>query len=403
MQKLATIRFYLNSDKSKNSSQKKIYLRVTINRKKLEKFIGYTINPKDWDDKKQRSKMNLVINQRLSQIEREIQSFEHRQNESGTTVTIDDLKQLLTDGKPKKNGLIGLFNGFIELRMSDNTLRHDRLNKYKAVYQSLVDFLSEKYNCNEVGFQKVNYDFIVAYDHYLKGRKSKNTTSTLHHNTRSNYHKILKRIIREAQNREMISTNPYNNFKITIQNSSRTYLTKEEILAIKKVDLRNNESLENTRDIFLFSVYTGLRFEDAQKLTTDNLFIDEEENYTIRFVQNKTNGENIIPLFPQGIELLKRFETNKRKLPNQLLPQISNQKTNTYLKVIADLAQISKPLTHHVARHTFATTVTLENGLDINTVSSLLGHTSLKHTKVYAKMTEFKLRNEISKISGKIL
>lgn len=403
MQKLATIRFYLNSDKSRNPSLKKIYLRVTINRKKLEKFIGYTINPKDWDDKKQRSKMNIIINQRLSQIERDIQSFEQRQNESGETTTIDDLKQLLTDGKPKKNGLIGFFNGFIELRMSDNTLRHDRLIKYKAVYQSLVDFLSEKYNCNEVRFQKVNYDFIMAYDHYLRGRKSKNSSSPLHHNTRSNYHKILKRIIKEAQYNEIATINPYNNFKITIQSFTRSYLTKEELMALKKADLGHNESLETVRDIFLFSVYTGLRFEDAQKLTTDNLFVDEEGNYTIRFVQNKTNGENIIPLFPQGIELLKHFETNKRKLPNQLLPQISNQKTNTYLKVIADLAQISKPLTHHVARHTFATTITLENGLDINTVSSLLGHTSLKHTKVYAKMTEYKLRNEINKISGKIL
>lgn len=402
MQKPVYILFYLNYDKSRSSALKKIYLRIVLNRIKFEKSVGYSIHPKDWDDQKQRCKTNIVINQRLLKIEHDIQAYQHQQNEQGKDVDLDGLKAMLSGGFTNK-GLMELFKSFIEISDAKNTLSKERLIKYRSVYHSMKDFLGEKYNSDEVGFNQVNYDFIVAYDHFLKVRKSKNSEENLHHNTRSNYHKILKRIIREAQNREMISTNPYSNFKITIQNSSRTYLTKEEILAIKKVDLRNNESLENTRDIFLFSVYTGLRFEDAQKLTTDNLFIDEQENYTIRFVQNKTNGENIIPLFPQGIELLKRFETNKRKLPNQLLPQISNQKTNTYLKVIADLAQISKPLTHHVARHTFATTVTLENGLDINTVSSLLGHTSLKHTKVYAKMTEFKLRNEISKISGKIL
>lgn len=404
MKKNATIRFYLNEHKSIGNQPKKIYLRVTLNRKKFEKFTGLKCEPKDWDNHKQRCKTNLIINQKLIQIERQMMRYEQEMQDSNKNYTLNDIKKLILKTENQRNtaGLLELFNSHIIHATENNLLTKERLIKYKAVYNSMVDFVNEKFNKDEMPLFDIDYEFITSYDLFLRNRKSKNSKNELHQNTIANYHKIVKFILKEIQNKGLIKVNPYGNFKIKIALSSRTYLTTEELIKIKSLNLENNESLDNIRDLFLFSVYTGIRFEDAQRLTIKNITEEKGTRY-ICFKQNKTSGETVIPMFRQVDELIEKLKNNKRKLPEMILPTISNQKANSYLHIIADLAGLQKTLTHHVARHTFATTILLENGVDIFTASKLLGHTSLKATNIYAKLTKAKLSQSIDRISNEII
>jgi site-specific recombinase XerD len=170
-----------------------------------------------------------------------------------------------------------------------------------------------------------------------------------------------------------------------------------------KVKLGGNQSLEKVRDIFLFSVYTGLRFEDAQALTMDRLSKDKAGKTFLTIEQEKTNEPLVLPVLEPAVKIVSKYKSSpERKILNKVLPKISNQKLNVYLKVIADLASIDKKLTHHVARHTCATTVLLSNDVPIEVVSKWLGHTNIKTTQIYAKITNVYLQKVANNLSKKI-
>jgi len=160
--------------------------------------------------------------------------------------------------------------------------------------------------------------------------------------------------------------------------------------------------LDKVKDIFIFSVYTGLRFEDAQSLTIENLN-KYKENPFIRFIQQKTSRAIEIPLLKPAINIIHKYEnSDERKVLNKILPKISNQKVNMYLKIISDLSGINRKISHHIARHTFATTICLNNNMPLEDLSMLLGHSSIKTTQIYGKITQERLYQSIQSISKKI-
>ena len=153
----------------------------------------------------------------------------------------------------------------------------------------------------------------------------------------------------------------------------------------------------------MFSVYTGLRFEDAQQLTMDNIKRMSNGKYKLTIEQGKTQRPLVIPLMKQAMEIIKKYDnTHERIVSRKVLPRISNQKLNAYLKVIADIVGIDKRLTHHVARHTCATTIMLSNQTPIEVVSKMLGHTNIKTTQIYAKVTDNYMENEINRLESRL-
>ena len=156
------------------------------------------------------------------------------------------------------------------------------------------------------------------------------------------------------------------------------------------------------KDIFVFSCYTGLRFQDAQNLKTDNLTSYNKKAF-LRFAQEKTGRAIDIPLLPVAKRILDKYKDEpERKILHKLLPKISNQKVNAYLKTISDLADLKKTLTHHMARHTFATTICLNNGMPMEDVSKLLGHSSLKTTAIYGRITQDRLQKSMERVNKKM-
>jgi site-specific recombinase XerD len=197
-------------------------------------------------------------------------------------------------------------------------------------------------------------------------------------------------MLTKAVDQNLIDRNPYREFKLKKQQGRLTYLSSSELQQLENHHLGGNKTLEKVRDIFLFSVYTGLRHSDADALKKENIELDGD-SYWINFQQKKTGEYHRLPMLRKAVVIYDKYK-RERNMTGYVLPRLSHQKLNLYLKVIAEITGISKPLSHHVARHTAATTIFLQNGISLETTSKLLGHTNLKSTQIYAKVTNLMLK-----------
>ena len=175
----------------------------------------------------------------------------------------------------------------------------------------------------------------------------------------------------------------------------KPFLTEREldVIADKRFP---SERLTNVRDLFLFSCYTGLAYADVKKLRKDEIVIGVDGEHWIMTHRQKTDTASRIPLLSQSLQILNKYRDHAQTaITGNLFPILTNQKMNAYLKEIADVCGISKNLTFHTARHTFATTVTLSNGVPIETVAKMLGHKNLRQTQHYAKVLDMKVGNDM--------
>lgn len=209
-------------------------------------------------------------------------------------------------------------------------------------------------------------------------------------------HKILKTYINRAisaGNME-VQNNPYLKFKVKRgTNFDRKYLTAEELTKIES-KVMGTTRVGIVRDLFLFSCYTGLAYSDAARLTQDYITSENGELW-IKIRRMKTDKETVIMLLPQALAIIRKYNGVKK---GRLLPYITNQRMNSYLKLVADICEIKKELTTHVARHTFATTVTLMNGVSLEVVQKMLGHSSIRTTEIYAKLVNKRIQTEMNQL-----
>lgn len=195
---------------------------------------------------------------------------------------------------------------------------------------------------------------------------------------------------------------PFYNYKAQFKPVEREFLTQEEIMILYEKDL-HFDRLRIVRDMFLFSCYTGLAYADVKKLTTDDIIKGIDGYQWIKTKRTKTDSVSSIPLLPMAMEILDKYQDHPEvKRGPYILPVLSNQKSNAFLKEIAELCGIKKNLTTHLARHTFATTVTLSNGVPIESVSRMLGHKSLRTTQHYAKIVDRKISDDMSMLRAKL-
>jgi integrase len=199
-----------------------------------------------------------------------------------------------------------------------------------------------------------------------------------------------------------ITANPLAHYKSTAKAKEREFLTKAELDSLAKKNFSISR-LEQVRDIFLFCCYTGLSYADVKKLRRSEISTGMDGGQWIFTNREKTDTSMRVPLLPVASMVLDRY-SNHPQCDNAglLLPVLSNQKMNAYLKEIADLCGVNKLLTFHIARHTFATTVTLSNGVPIETVSKMLGHTNLKTTQHYAKILDNKVSDDMMQLRQKL-
>ncbi len=353
------------------------------------------INPTDWSVELGRAKGRNNEARAINDVLEEIKASIHREYNDLTR------KEILVTAEKVKNSFLGLGQEqylLIELFEDSNESLKKLfgITKTKATYQKaevckkhLSEYLKDEYNRLDIDLREIKHSFIVGFENYL------NTKCGCNPNTAAKFIQKFKSIIISAQRNGQLQSDPFANYKISLKKVERGYLTKEELKRVIKKKF-NNERLERIRDIFVFSCYTSLAYIDIKNLKKKHISEGFDGKLWIITKRQKTDVKTVVPILDVAKMILDKY----KGLPNDvLLPIPSNQKTNAYLKEIADICGINKNLTFHLARHTFATTITLSNGVPIETVSKMLGHTNIKTTQIYARITNEKVSNDMKMLS----
>jgi site-specific recombinase XerD len=338
-----------------------------------------------------------MLNNYLEMVKSKVYKHFMELNVKDMFITGEMLKNLLFSVDEKQHSIISIFdyhNQKMKERIGIDVVPSTYI-KFYTVLGKLKLYLKAHHNRSDMYLTELNHRFVVDFEHYLRVKHH------IAHNTTMKYITMLKKVINMAVNNDWMEKNPFAAFKCTKLNVHREILDEAEILQLHEKEF-NIERLEEVRDIFLFCCYTGYAFADVEKLQRTDLAKGIDGDAWIFAKRKKTNTVSNVPLLPQAEEIIKKYEQHPYCVKTgALLPVKSNQKMNAYLKEIASICGIKKELTMHIARHTFATTVTLSNGVPIETVSKMLGHTKLVTTQIYAKVLENKVSEDMQKLKEK--
>ena len=277
-------------------------------------------------------------------------------------------------------------------------LKAGTLKNYYTTEKYLKKFLVQKLKVEDIYLKQLNYQFLIDFEHFLRNVTNSKKQFMLSNNGVMKHLERFKKMINLAVKLEWLVKNPFSQYQLKFDKYDRQYLSERELELIENTYF-NSERLERVKDIFIFSCYTGLSYIDVKQLTIHQIVKGIDNNYWIYTKREKTNETVKIPILPKALSIIDKYKVISKRIGSEmLLPLYSNQKTNSYLKEIANACGIHKNITFHVARHTFATTVLLSNGVPIETVSKLLGHTKLSTTQIYARVLEHKISEDIDNL-----
>lgn len=335
------------------------------------------------------------INNRLDEIRAMVLSIYSEQSAVRDGVTAEEVKSILLGMASEQETLLSYFRQFIsnfEKRVGVNRTEGS-LRAYRNAYNHIESFLKWQYKLSDISFTALDRSFIDKYDLYLR------TERNLAPGTIINLTVQLKTIVGEAIADGIITTYPFTGYEPAHPKTVQKYLTTEELHRIMTTPL-HRQTLYHTRDMFLFSCYTGISYRDMRLLTKDNLSLAEDGTWWIRSTRQKTKVEFEIPLLDLPLQILKKYRDTVSG--GRLLPMYCNSTLNLYLKEIARICNINRPLVFHAARHTYATEITLSHGVPLETVSKMLGHSRIETTQIYAKVTDDKISTDTKVLNRKI-
>jgi site-specific recombinase XerD len=395
------ILFWIKKSKIKNGKAP-IYCRITINGKRAEISTKRFTEPEKWSSSsssiKGKSEEDRTINAHLDNIRSSIHTHYTQLSTLGKFITAETLKNNFLGLEEKERTLIETYE-YHNSQMKDLIgidVVESTLSKYVTVLNKLKPFLKKKYKRSDVFLKELNHKFVVDFEYYLK------VEDEVSHNTTMKYIRDLKKVMNMAVTNEWIVKNPFANFKCSYKKVVREILTEKELETFANKEF-SIQRLEEVRDIFLFCCYTGYSFVDVERLTPNDVVRGIDGGLWIYANRKKTGTQSNVPLLPTAQQIIEKYKEHPYcEEKGKLLPVKSNQKMNAYLKEIADLCEINKKLTMHISRHTFATTVTLSNGVPIETVSRLLGHTKLATTQIYAQVLEHKVSEDMLKLKERM-
>ena len=393
------ILFYLNTSKIKKSGKCPIVGRISVDGKSTAFSTGLDVLPEQWNAK---SKLVTGKGKEIDNINRQIESYKNEitnhykdmVNKNGY-VTAECLKNALRGIGTRQNTLLQEFSEYLEeFRKSVGINRvYSSYRMYLVAYNHLKDFIRFKYGVEDMTFGQIDYVFVEAYDYYLKIDKGM-TPRTVEGNVLP-----FRRVVRRAINKGMVRQDPFFNYVPTRVRPKRRWLSNEEIERIMKTPIAHR-SANFVRDMFILSCFTGLSYADVRNLTESNIKELEDGGKWIVINRQKTGTPSYIPLLDIPIRIIEKYKGTGKN--GKLFNLMKNSEVNLYLKNIAKAAGIEKRLSYHVARHSYATSVCLSQGVPIETLSQMMGHRNIKTTQIYAEVTKTKINEDMTNLEKRI-
>ena len=399
-----SILFWADFSRAKNN-QASIYVRITVNGKRTTISLKRKVPVSDWDAHKGRSRgtnqKTRILNNYLEEVNSSIfKSYQDLKLEH-KLISSQAIKARYLGEDEQNHSVIDIIKYHNE--DMQGKLKWGTQKNYYTTQKYLSKFLLKTYKTTDIYLQELDYNFIIKFEKHLRGHMPEDHQKPMGNNTVMKHIERFRKLINLAFKLGWIEKDPFVNFKAQFIKTERGFLSLQELKAVEEKQF-TMERLQLVKDLFVFSCYTSLSYIDVINLAEDNICIGIDGELWIYYKREKTTKFIRIPLLPQALEIIEKYKrTRMPKTQESLFPKISNQKLNAYLKEIADLCGIKKNLTFHIARHTFATTVTLSNGMPIETVSKLLGHSRISTTQIYAKVIERKVSDDMKKLREQFL
>lgn len=402
MLKRLQISFFSYNSRPANNGNVPIFCRIALGCDNTRFSTNSFIALKDWDKARQRAKSKTAeadaLNTQLEQIKSKLLNIETKLIiEKPENYTLNDIFYIFKNGEEDNSPtLLKLFKERLDkmekLVGSEYTIRTFR--KFKEVYQHTLDYVKQSYNVQDIPFKKLDFKFIQDFQEYLLIHKKHKPITV---------NKIVQRvnqIVLLAVKYKYIAEHPFKGYKPLKEVKQLVFLTDDEVKKLESYEFAQPR-LERVRDYYMFSVYTGLAYNEAFSLKPEHIVKGFDGQDWIKMIRLKTQREINVPLLPQAKRLMEKYHLSDEQ--EYILPTMSNQKMNSYLKEVADIVGIKKHLTHHTARKTFASTILLYNDVPIEIVSKLLGHANISITqKSYAQVINRSVSNHMLKLSTQL-
>lgn len=372
-----------------------VYARITVNGTRCELAMKQYLSPENWNIGKGMAKpLNNDLKQFNSYLEemrgKLARCYRELQLQDCLLTAVAVKNAMLGVGKPEtpSHSLLWLITQ--HNTMMAQVLKPGSLKNYYTTERYLKAFLQKQFKAVDIPLKQMNYEFITNFEFFVRTTPLKNF-DPCENNGAMKHLERLKKMVTWALKNEWIEKNPFTNYKLKFKRTEREFLTEQDLSSIESKSFEN-PSLQRTRDLFVFSCYTGLAFIDLMNLKAHQIIAGSDGLHWINTKREKTETIVNVPILSPALVILQKYGAiTKTEHLDNIFPKITNQEINRNLKIIAEVCEIKKHLTFHLARHTFATTVTLMNGVPIETISKMLGHTKLSTTMIYAKVTQTKI------------
>lgn len=394
------VTYLLRKNKPFSNGEVPILIRITLNGERAEFVAKHSVNPSLWNQKTNRALGSSIpaksLNTYLDHVYIKLCDSMRDLEERGVEVTAQNIKDNYLGIISYKQ--VTLFSAYDEHNVKMKALigkgyTNATLERHYTTRNHLLDFVRTKYKKDDIPLERVDNTFITDFEFFLRSEKN------IGNNTTVKYLRNLGKVLRIAFEAGHIKKNPLSTVRLRIEDIDRPFLDETELQTLFNKTF-TVKRLEQIKDAFLFCCFTGLAFIDAKNLTKDDLFTTSSGKIWIKTQRQKTKKWSHIPLLPQAKAILDKYEKHSIREQGFLVPFPTNQKMNAYLKEIAELCGITKNLTTHCARHTFATTVTLANHVSMESVSKMLGHSSILMTKIYARVLDSSVEREMNELEN---
>jgi integrase len=400
-----SVRFTLRMNRAKEEKAP-LYLIISVNNKRSEIALKQFVSLSDWSDAKGMAKaknpalknLNIYLEQVRSEV---VQHFQEMQVQR-KLITAEALKNKFLGIKEEKKeyslcSLMSYHNDNMKMTLEKGTMKN-----YYTTEKYVKEFLLKKHRTSDIYLSELNYQFIIEFETFLRTHAPLQNRKRLANNGVMKHLERLRKMVTLAVKLEWTGKDPFVNYQLKFQRTERGFLSPEDLSALEQVNIIQ-DTLDCVKDMFIFSCYTGLAYADLIQLKPEQLLIGIDGGYWIKTTRQKTDTVVNVPLLAKAKLIVEKYKDHPRAIQEgRLFPYISNKTMNDHLKILANICNIQKNLSFHIARHTFATTVTLSNGVPIETVSKMLGHTKITTTQIYAKVVERKISADMMMLDKKL-
>ena len=394
--------FFCKKTKLNKKGKAPIYARITTSGNITEIYTQCQIEPEHWSQRLERSTLrdsvSLQINEIIATYRTNILAAYDSIIKEGREPDCFAIKQRLENRGGNRRMFLAEFSKYCDKRQKEVGIRITRLtaNKYHRLLRYMTEYIEREYKKADLPLDAITYEYIDGLNTFVQAAHNCKNNGAI------NLLCCLKNFMLYAIRNEWIEKNPFRYYKMKVDKTNvKVPLTKEELDMLIRKQMPNDR-LDRIRDVFCFCCLTGLAFTDADKLREEHITTDEQGVLWIHKPREKTAVMSRVPLLEYPMFLLKKYEhASELQVGGKLLPIPSNQKMNAYLKEIADICNIRKHLTTHLARHTFAT-LAIEYGMPIDIIAKILGHTNTNMTRRYARISETNIGNEMKRLGTKM-